>query len=179
VRVQIVEVVNKGKMKSKRTKSVQTVSGFAFANNHAPRTVAKRLRLAGVEPERTKGRYQYFAVADMRRVMAEADAAKASPEQSAEKIKCQQLKNTLLEIEVQRALGNIAPLDICRRILTRGGTLLKTKLLLIPERTAELFSLETDANKIRERLIAEITDALRSVEAEGIEKLIKDVLADA
>lgn len=82
------------------------------------------------------------------------------------------------EVRLEQTLQNIAPLDICRRILIRGGSMVRGKLMSIPDRVSEWCALETDAAKIRERLILELSNALQSISEVPVEKLIKDTLAD-
>lgn len=82
------------------------------------------------------------------------------------------------EVKFEQTLQNIAPLDICRRILIRGGSMVRGKLMAIPDRISEWCALETEAPKIRERIIFEIGEALKSISEEPVDKIIKDVLAD-
>jgi len=82
------------------------------------------------------------------------------------------------EVRLEQTLQNIAPIEICRRILIRGGGMVRGKLMSIPDRVSEWCALETDGAKIRERLIQELGDALKSISEQPVEKLIKDTLAD-
>jgi len=174
------------KTKSKKSVATLTVHAFGLENGFDRRTVSRRLKLFCIKPHKVRGRYEFFRVSDLRRVM-EQDLSESNPSQTtgesapdlrSEHALRERIRRQREEIALAKDLEQIAPLDICRRILTRGAAMLKTKLLNIPDRTSELFALETDSLKIRERLIAEIADALRSLEDGGIEKLIKNIFAE-
>lgn len=101
------------------------------------------------------------------------------PDYNFEKAARAQVQRRLEEVELEKSLGSIASLDICRRILIRGGKFALSKLMAIPDRTAEKFSLMDDAAKIREILIEEITSALRTLSEESVDKLIKEILEES
>lgn len=82
------------------------------------------------------------------------------------------------EVRLEQTLQTIAPIDTCRRILIRGGSMVRGKLMSIPDRVAPWAAMENDEKKIRERMMAEIVDALKEISEQSVEKLIKDILED-